>query len=132
MSSNLATQRLVLLRSRKVSVTVFLVALGALSGAVITSGIFIAAVTSRVGLIWSEVVMAAKVGSLIGAPIGALIAPVLGLNRFRRVQIGRALIGVTLWPLSAAALGAVIDARWSAPFGIVGLLLGLSWASRRR
>lgn len=121
-----------LLHRRKFSVIVGLALLGALSGALVASGMFVAVVVARLGLVWSEILMAVRVGSAIGAPLGALVAPALGLNRFRRIPIGRAIVAVTIWPLAAAALGAMIEARWAVPFALIGLLVGPYWATRRR
>ena len=106
--------------------------LGAVAGSVVASGILSAAVIARDGLSWSDLGMAANVGCRLGIVFGVPFGPALGFSALRHIPIGRAIVAVTLWPLAAAALGALIDARWAVPFALVGLLIGPYWATRRR
>lgn len=119
-------------RSRQIGVTLALMLLGAVGGSVVASGILAAAAIARNGPNWSDLGMAANIGCRLGVLFGAPLGPALGFNAFRHIPIGRAIVGVTVWPLTAAALGAMIDAQWAVVFGLVGLLIGPYWATRRR
>ena len=60
------------------------------------------------------------------------MGPALGFNAFRHIPIGRGIVAVTLWSLALAALGALIDSQWTVPLGLVGLLVGPYWATRKQ
>lgn len=119
-------------RSQQVRVTFALLLLGAIAGSLVATGILAAASIANNGLHWSDLGMAANIGCRLGVLFGAPMGPALGFNAFRHIPIGRAIVAVTVWPLAAAALGAMIDSQWTVPLGLIGLLVGPYWATRRR
>lgn len=121
-----------MVHSRQVKVTLALMLLGATAGSVVATGILAAATTANNGFHWADLGMAANIGCRLGVLFGAPMGPALGLNAFRHIPIGRAIVAVTVWPLAAAAVGAMIDSQWSVPLALIGLLIGPYWATRRR
>ena len=120
------------LRSQQIRVTLALMLLGAAAGSLVVTGILAAAGIANHSWHWSDLRMTANIGSRLGVLFGAPMGPALGFNAFRHIPIGRAIVAVTVWPLSAAVLGAMIDSQWTVPLGLVGLLVGPYWATRRR
>lgn len=119
-------------RSQQIRVTLALMLLGAVAGSVVATGMLAAATIANGGVHWSDIAMAANIGCRLGVLFGAPMGPALGFNAFRHIPIGRAIAAVTVWPLAAAALGALIGSQWTVPLGLIGLLVGPYWATRRR
>lgn len=119
-------------RAQQIRITLALMLLGAVAGSVVATGIFVAASTANNGWHWSDIGMSANIGCRLGILFGAPMGPALGFNAFRHIPIGRAIVAVTVWPLAAAVLGALIDSQWTVPLALIGLLVGPYWATRRR
>ena len=119
-------------RAQQIRVTLALMLLGATAGTLVATGILAAATIANTGFHWSDLGMSANIGCRLGILFGAPLGPALGLNAFRHIPIGRAIVAVTAWPLVTGVLGAMIDSQWAVPFALVGLLIGPYWASRRR
>ncbi len=119
-------------RSQQIRITLALMLLGAVAGSLVATGILAAASTANNGWHWSDLGMAANIGCRPGVLFGAPMGPALGFNAFRHIPIGRAIVAVTVWPLAAAVLGALIDSQWTVPLALIGLLVGPYWATRRR
>ena len=120
------------LRSPNIRVTLALILLGAVAGSVVATGVLAAATIANNGFHWSDLGMWANIGCRLGVLFGAPLGPALGFNAFRHIPVGRAIVGVTVWPLAAAALGALIDSQWAVPFALIALLIGPYWATRCR
>jgi hypothetical protein len=116
--------------SRKLTITLALVLLGALCGAVVGSLVFVGVVV-RQGPTGVDLLTAIEIGSRVGAVVGVLAAPPLGWSALRHVPIGRALLTVVLWPLAGAAVGWLFSAPLAVPLAFVGLMAGVAWAARR-
>jgi len=72
-----------------------------------------------------------EVGAAVGAPIGTVIAPILGWTLLRQVPIGAAVGGVVSWCVGAAVLGWLVTPGLAVPLAILGLLWG-AWRVRVR
>lgn len=118
-------------RAAKIRVTLALMLLGATAGTLVATGILAAATIANKGFHWSDLGMSANIGCRLGVLFGAPLGPALGFNALRHIPIGRAIVAVTVWPLAAAVLGALIDSQWTVPCALIGLLVGPYWATRR-
>jgi hypothetical protein len=106
--------------------------LGAAAGSVVATGMFAAASIANNGLHWADLAMSANIGCRLGILFGTPFGPALGLSTFRHIPIGRGIVAVTVWPLAGAAVGAMIYGPLAVALGLIGLLLGPYWATRRR
>ena len=116
---------------RIAAVTASLALVGAVIGGVV-GGVLL---TVRFLLSKSDVVGWEVVGVLVGAALGAILAPATAWLFLRRVALGRAIAETTIGTTVGAALGMAIETfvlkRPTAQFGLIGALLGFFAAAVR-
>ena len=117
--------------SRIFATTVGLLALGAICGALLGALLFLGIVGLSVGFRVPSLGAVLAVGTAVGAPVGVVLAPILGWTLLRHVPIGVALRAVVSWSVGAAVLGWLITPWFAVPSAILGLLWG-AWRVRAR
>jgi len=101
--------------ARAALVTTGLIGAGALFGAV--AGTIAVAISLTIdGL--EALVVAAYLGSLFGAPLGAIAAPILGWLLLRRVPLGRMFVGCAAGTVIGGVIGFILS------LGMGNILLG--------
>ena len=109
---------------RIIAVTVGLAVLGALCGGVLGALVFLGMVGGSEGFRIPPLREVLFVGAVVGAPIGAVLAPILGWTLLRQAPIGVAVRAAVLWSAGAALLGWLITPGLAVPFAILGLVWG--------
>lgn len=129
---------------RATLVTVALAELGAIVGASLCSAFLIAWMLLHrhggYGIVIDRGTLLGMVmwGALVGAPLGAVALPVVGLTVLRRTPLGRALafpLGGMFAGLTVATIAVTGPAMWPVPplvpaFAVMGLLTGVLFARR--
>ena len=120
------------IRSRKLSIVLGLVLLGAMAGSLVATAMFLLGAASQGPVGIADLRVATIVGSSFGGLIGASVAPALGFGILRHVPIGRAIFWLTVWPIAAGAVGAATKTPLVLLFTLLALLVGPYLAKRTR